>query len=41
MEQHLVSVSKVKLQQIREGDYKIHREVDLRSYVNYTLLGSK
>jgi hypothetical protein len=41
MEQHLVKVSDVKLQQISEGDYKIHREVHLRSYVNYTLLGIK
>jgi hypothetical protein len=31
MEQHLVKVSDVKLQQICEGDYKIHGEVQLRS----------
>jgi hypothetical protein len=41
MEQHLVKVSDVKLEQICEGDYKIQREVHLRSYVNYTLLGIK
>jgi len=41
MEQHLVKVSDLKLQQICEGDYQIHEEVHLRSYVNDILLGIK